>query len=286
MPQTQLEKISSFPRRIDTSYDSNRYAAWTAFASLILGTLSSLVLLTQDISDPSNIMYGITVGVSSILIWALGREIDPDDAWVANVAQIVWSLILILFPFGGLTVGYLFAAVLGARILSKSTGLELKTIDYIVYVLVALSVAQSGGLILALMMTLPLLIAGSGGRGELATVIAIIGGVLFFSRGEGFTIFQPDISILYLGLMIVPAVGGLISAAMNQLPLRSKQDRGDQDTLTPLDVFKTRTFIHLMTLIVVASYSIDLGWRLALPLVILSLVSIPFRYFNRDLTNF
>src|SRR3989344_6565456 len=82
-------------RKIDLTYVSNRFAVTLCLISLAFffsyGEITRIpVLLNLYLTFVKTIIIFIT--------WAIGREIDPDEAGTANLSAVLMVIMLGLFP--------------------------------------------------------------------------------------------------------------------------------------------------------------------------------------------
>lgn len=89
--------------------------------------IAGAATVTAFLVERSDVWGALSVGLSTFAAWALSRELDPDRPASATVAAVLagGAVILIGVP----SPGPLFAALMTARILLRSTGLPPKPVD-------------------------------------------------------------------------------------------------------------------------------------------------------------
>jgi hypothetical protein len=173
---------SGIGRIIDFRYPSNRFAVAAMFGAGLIAGVAAL-LGGEDLLDAA--LHGVAAGGATFLAWTVGREVDPDRPWTAGVAAIGAGLLVI---GGRPSLGQTAVLMLAARILTRSTGLELTWIDRGVVIVGSGYVASTAGgfpivLVVAVMLGLDGHLVGGRrgpGWGTMAAVAAaaVLGGWL------------------------------------------------------------------------------------------------------------
>lgn len=121
-----MEKLSTIGRPVDPGYRSNLLIILLSVASFLgFGLLSYFA----GESPLGSLVAGARSFISVFLVWALGREIDPDHHLTAVMAAIGQVVILTLIGAQGLL--FLFWALLAFRVLNRTTGLPAGPADTI-----------------------------------------------------------------------------------------------------------------------------------------------------------
>jgi hypothetical protein len=119
-------------RALDLGLASNRFVL---LATPLAGGVAGLITLTIGDGLDEAVRNGISAGGAVFICWALARELDPDNPWVAVVAAIVAPLGLLITPSDLLAGGLLIVV---ARVAAFTTGRAPYWID--VLVIAALSI--------------------------------------------------------------------------------------------------------------------------------------------------
>jgi len=122
-------------RKIDLTYVSNRFAVTLCLISLAFffsyGEITRIpVLLNLYLTFVKTIIIFIT--------WAIGREIDPDEAGTANLSAVLMVIMLGLFPS---SYPFLLASLfllLGTRILLRANGVKIAWPEFVAVMLFVL----------------------------------------------------------------------------------------------------------------------------------------------------
>ncbi len=144
-----MARLFNLPRAVDLRLFSNRFAvAASAAAGAVVFGWESL----RNGAAFSTLAPAANAAVSTFLAWALARELDPDRPRSANVAAVLAGLAPV--AFGEAALAGLFALLLGARVLVRSTGLPPTPLEALALVGLAFLSARAGagwpaGLLLA-----------------------------------------------------------------------------------------------------------------------------------------
>lgn len=133
MPDSPLKKISkqlnlpypllSLGRAIDLGYPSNRFIV---AVTLIAAALSSSgAFLMEGWAVDEALRLGFSAGMTTLLGWILGRELDPDHPASANLGAILAFIGLFMLQAWPNGIA-LFTLVSVARVVSRTTGLSLR----------------------------------------------------------------------------------------------------------------------------------------------------------------
>ncbi len=121
-----MEELSTIGRPVDPGYRSNLIIILFSAASFVgfglLSYLNGKPLL-------ASLLAGARAFLSVFLVWALGREIDPDHHLTAIMAAVGQVIILTMIGAQGLLL--LFWALLAFRILNRTTGMKAGVADTI-----------------------------------------------------------------------------------------------------------------------------------------------------------
>lgn len=121
-----MGKLSTIGRPVDPGYRSNLLIILFSVASFAgFGILSYFYGRTPL----GSLVAGARAFLSVFLVWALGREIDPDHHLTAVMAAV--GQVVILTLVGGQGLLFLFWALLAFRILNRTTGLRAGLADTI-----------------------------------------------------------------------------------------------------------------------------------------------------------
>jgi hypothetical protein len=123
---------SNIGRTLDWNVPSNRQIIIFTLAMILL---FGILELANAASFPQAARVALGAGVACFLAWAIGREIEPDYPSSAAIAAFLTALGLLvvvdlpyLLPLGAL--------LIGLRILSRSTGLPPRLMDYVPLVVI------------------------------------------------------------------------------------------------------------------------------------------------------
>lgn len=112
-----MARLFNLPRAVDLRLFSNRFAALASAAAgaVVFGWESRRTGPALATLGPA-----ANAAISTFLAWALARELDPDRPRSANTAAVLAGLAAV--AFGEAALAALFALLLGARVLVRSTG--------------------------------------------------------------------------------------------------------------------------------------------------------------------
>ncbi|WP_157196647.1 hypothetical protein [Methanococcoides burtonii] len=118
--------ITTIGRKLDLGYPNNRLIIQLA----TLVTISALIfdVITNKYISAS-FVYGIKAGISTFLLWAISREIDPDHE-VAAFIPVIFSLPHVII-FGLHPLFHLLWFLLVLRLVNRSTGVKAGVLDSI-----------------------------------------------------------------------------------------------------------------------------------------------------------
>jgi len=183
------ELRSGIGRPVDLAYPSNRFVAvLTPLAGLAAGALS---LFVAGDGFWEAVRTGVLSGGAAFLAWAIGREVEPDRPMAANAAAVGAPAVLLV---GDPALGQLFAVLLAARIVVRSTGLAPTPVDLVVAVGLAIYVGTTdGGLPVALILAVALaadvgLPGRAPQRSAVAALVAAAGSVIAALIADGIRI--------------------------------------------------------------------------------------------------
>jgi len=131
-----MYKFTSLARPLDFSYRSNQFIAALSLTAILFG--SGFQLATGNMLLYST-LWGLQLGFSVFLTWALAREIDPDFPSSAAAASLLAIGTGFFLPSPAL--GVLFWFLIASRLLNRSTGVNPKLFDYFSFT--ALSIWQT-----------------------------------------------------------------------------------------------------------------------------------------------
>lgn len=116
-------------RTIDPRLPSNLIILVIAAAATVL---VGIARLSNGMPIAEVALHAVGTGVFTVLAWAVGREIDPDNNLSAQVAAVLFALVMLYWDLPNLlAVGAVIACV---RILTRSTGLPPKLLDSVILV--------------------------------------------------------------------------------------------------------------------------------------------------------
>lgn len=145
-------RITRLGRPFDLSETSNRIAAFGPVA-VALGSLG------WDIAtgDTLELIEALWNSITAFLAWAIARELDPDRPNSATLALALAGLAVIVGPWQA-PILISAAALLGLRVLAGTVGGELKPLDLVVVVgLAVFAGTRIDGWIIVLLLVLGLL---------------------------------------------------------------------------------------------------------------------------------
>lgn len=130
-------RFTSIARPIDPKYPTNRLVLIVAPAAIVAAVLLDLLVLHRGAAG-----MAISVGLSTFGVWALTRELIPDDNAAAFIGLVLaFAAQLVFGPAGVLP---LFVALFLTRIVNRSTGCTPRLFDSIS--ITGLSIWASGQL--------------------------------------------------------------------------------------------------------------------------------------------
>lgn len=125
------DKISALTRGIDLS---NKHNVFILCFSLLmfLWFIVAQCLEADGVYERIFVFDALAGALSIFLIWALAREIDPDHYLTANISAIALSIYIFMNgQIAGVDNTLLFTGLLFTRVLSRTSGEDLKAIDYV-----------------------------------------------------------------------------------------------------------------------------------------------------------
>ncbi|NPE27267.1 hypothetical protein HNV12_04665 [Methanococcoides sp. SA1] len=117
-------EITTIGRKLDMGYPNNRRIIHLA----TLVTISAIMfdfITNKDIS--ASFVYGIKAGISTFLLWAISRELDPDHETAAFI-PVIFTLTHVII-FGLHPIFPLIWFLLLLRLVNRSTGAKAGIID-------------------------------------------------------------------------------------------------------------------------------------------------------------
>ena len=142
---------SAIGRPLDPQYRSNAFIVVAAVAAGAAWFVWKMV--TEGLWDEA-LLRGFNAGMATFLAWALARELDPDRPWTAGVAGLLAAAVV---GAGPPSLWMTAAVMLGARMVSRTTGLAPRRGDLIAMtILAALTGGSDPGLIAGLALGLVL----------------------------------------------------------------------------------------------------------------------------------
>ena len=123
LPMATPTAQSAWARNIDASYPSNVFAVVGFVVALV--ALGGKALIVDDLS----LIGAAFASVAVFLGWAIGRELDPDTPWVANIALIAALIAALFFTPAALATGVVLIAV---RSVAGTVGSPLSRLDLFV----------------------------------------------------------------------------------------------------------------------------------------------------------
>ncbi|NPE28775.1 hypothetical protein HNV12_12580 [Methanococcoides sp. SA1] len=120
-------EITTLGRKLDLECPNNRLIIQLATLVTILAIVFDLII-NKDIS--ASFVYGIKAGITTFLLWAIAREIDPDHESAAFIPVIFTLTHVIIFGLHPIFPLIWFLLVL--RLVNRSTGAKAGIIDSLV----------------------------------------------------------------------------------------------------------------------------------------------------------
>lgn len=121
-----IYRYTSIGRPLDPRWPTNRAVIYLLPVVLALGFAWTLVA-REGAGFAAAAVSGLRFGAVAFGIWALGRELLPDDQAAAFVAMALGLLACLFVPEPGLVI--VFATMALARIVNRSTGLAARVGD-------------------------------------------------------------------------------------------------------------------------------------------------------------
>jgi hypothetical protein len=183
-----MKPKSGIGRPLDLTYPSNVFVLAVTPA---VGALAGLIKLLIGDGFGEAVRNGFFASGTAFLAWAIGREIDPDRPLSAGIAAVAAPALL---PIGDPSLAALFAVLLAARILVRSTGLAPGPVDLLVVVGAAAYVAtRRGGLPVALVLAVA--VAADRALPGGARVRSAVGGLAAASAAVAAAVFTDQVPI-------------------------------------------------------------------------------------------
>lgn len=211
----KLTHVTGLGRHLDLALPSNRTAVVGAG---LAGVVHGLVEL---VAGRGVVVFGsVAAGVLLFLAWAIGREIDPDDAGAATLAMLLAAPLAILGEGSAVVVA---ATLIGLRMVAGTTGVALMPAD----VAVVWGAAAVTGLVPGGWVVVPLLALGAGmavvGRSSIIAWTVFGTGAVTALVGGGLRL---DGDIATAGVAVAAVV--LVETTGRRQTVRSTVDVGDR----------------------------------------------------------
>ena len=136
----RIREITSLGRPLDPSYPTNRAVLLLA---PVAATVAGILAISSDAGLVDVLLRAASGGLAAVGAWALAREIAPDDE-IAG-AFLAMGLGFATFLVLDAALAPLFAALLYARVVNRSTGLAATGVDSLVVTGFALFVGWRTG---------------------------------------------------------------------------------------------------------------------------------------------
>lgn len=247
-----LTRFTGIGRPVDLREPSNRFAV-LAFVLFGVGGFVA-VLLLDDIGWVSAAGRGGAYGVAAFLTWAIGREVDPDHPRSARYGTFAYVPLAFL---GAPAIAALFATLLAARVVVRTSGRAPRLLDLVVLTGVAAAAGAgsasglAAGLVLAIAIwldTRPPDAADSGHTiaAAAAATAAVVGALAADRLAPGWT--QPTV------WEWVAAGAVAVAAALLRTPrVDTMADSGDAPIL-PVRLVRGRVLV-LLTVALALAYA-------------------------------
>lgn len=144
----ESNKLTTIGRPFDTKYLTNRIIGIIVFVTFISVTIVSAI---RGNTEHESVLSGMRAGLLIFFLWAISREVDPDNDWSAFVT-IIPALLLVTFLEKPSIVTFLWLLLI-LRVLNHSTGMPAGIMDSlgisVIGIIMAYSMSWTYGLITA-----------------------------------------------------------------------------------------------------------------------------------------
>ncbi|MHA6289461.1 hypothetical protein [Maricaulis sp. CAU 1757] len=203
-------KYTTLARPLEADYASNR--AVLILLPVIALALAGLDWQLRDAEPVNALVSGLTGALAAFLVWALGREVDPDRNASAFFALGVVTLLLAL----GIepAVWTLAFTLMATRLVNRTVGPPAKPVDFaLVLALAALAIWRDGYVLLGVVAAVAIAIEiRLGNRAPAYWLLALVGIVLSIVLGDpaAVRLGPASLSIAEQAVWALTLLGGLI----------------------------------------------------------------------------
>ncbi len=230
----EFNNISRLGRPIDLEYFTNRLILTvTMFSFLIV----AFVLIADGEEINSSLLKGARTGLTLFLLWAISRELDPDEKWSA-FASVAFGIPLVIY-FGIGSILPLLWLLLVLRMVVHSTGMPAGIMDSSVIFVLGSILAYNVSWIYALLTSVAFLsdsrlVDPARYHLQLGLVMFLLSVIVFLYRRE--TVFE-----LSLNSLLITLIGLLLFLPLLISPSKvSSVGDNTGDTLHPARIKVTR----------------------------------------------
>ncbi len=221
-------------RKFDLRYNSNLAAIGLSAVAFVVGVGVGVAdgEVGEALADGLNLMVTVFLG------WAVARELEPDRDATATVAALLAGVMWLIMGRSALAAGV--AALLAARILTRSTGRPLTNVDYLLVVALAFYGAR----------TLAGWMAGLGMAFALARDVRLPGPAPKHQRmvafgaaaaaTAGLLILRPAIDPEWSLAAIVAVIAGVIAGLILPDPRPSAPTDTGNEVMSPARILSAR----------------------------------------------
>ncbi len=131
-----INKITTIGRPLDTNYVTNKLISIIALLTFAVIALASAI---NGETNYSSLIAGIRTGLLIFLLWAISRELDPDNDWSAFVT-IFLALALVIFSEIPPLLSFVWLIML-LRIVNHSSGMPAGIMDSLLIAVIGIILA-------------------------------------------------------------------------------------------------------------------------------------------------
>lgn len=207
-----INKITTIGRPLDTNYVTNKLISIIALLTFAVIALASAI---NGETNYSSLIAGIRTGLLMFLLWAISRELDPDNDWSAFVTVFL-ALAVVIFSEIPPLISFVWLIML-LRIVNHSTGIPAGIMDSLLIAVIGIVLAYNTSYIYGILTTAGFILDSRLKypakhhflTGILLMVISVIiliekGGVVFTYQLENMLLFVFG-TVLFLPAIVGPA---------------------------------------------------------------------------------
>lgn len=244
-----INKITTIGRPLDPDYLTNKLIAIIALLTFAVIVLVSAI--NEEINYTS-LITGIRAGLLIFLLWAISRELDPDNEWSAFVTVFL-ALVVSIFSEIPSLLSFFWLIIL-LRTVNHSTGMPAGIMDSLLFagigIILTYNISCIYGILTATAFILDSRLKDPAKYHLVVGIILLVTSVLILI-GKGVVAFTYPLENM---LLFVFGTALFLPVTMGQTKLKSEGDRTGK-TLDPARFKLTR----IMTIVIFFGISITPG---------------------------